>query len=180
MLDPIFPQFSSIASTNTTNTLGLVGVPALTLHDSIGPTGQPSCLSIILNHNQPWTVRAAHRAYKLASQEVKGLTRAFRIKHQALVDRCHNDPIVNLTKESAAELIDGIQDKRARKKMMVRIIRERKQFTKEGFAMLAEYRALMAHCCRLQKACTAAASEAYDVDIVYILGYLYPMAPLTS
>lgn len=176
----MFPQYSPIASTNTNNTLGLVGVPGLTLNDSLGPTGQPTCLSIILAHNQPWTVKAAHRAYKLASQEVKLLTGAFRVKHQALVDRCHNDPIVNLTKETADALIDGIQDRRARKKMMCRIIRERRQFTKDGLAMLAEYRALMAHCYRLQKACTAAASEAYDIDIVFVPGHLYPMTPLPS
>ncbi|KAG8899860.1 hypothetical protein FRC00_000795 [Tulasnella sp. 408] len=161
-------------------TLGLVGVAAPTLNDSLGPTSQPMCLSIILSHNQPWTIRAAHRAYKLASQEGKSLASAFRVKHQALVNRCHNDPIVNLTKESANALIDGIQDRKEKKKMMCRIIRERRQFTKDGIAMLDEYHAQMAHFSRLAKACTAAASEAYDVDIVFVPGHLYPMTPLPS
>ncbi|KAG8920612.1 hypothetical protein FRC01_000671, partial [Tulasnella sp. 417] len=147
---------------------------------NLGPTGDPSCLATILAHNKSWTRQAAHRAYKLASQEVKSLMTQFRLKYQALADKAKYDFMINLTLEGAMEIVNGIQDEYERKTWITRHIRERQKFDKEAREMLSEYHALMSHCRRLQKACIAAANEAYDVNIVIRPTNLLPTLALPS
>ncbi|KAG8927253.1 hypothetical protein FRC01_007762 [Tulasnella sp. 417] len=143
--------------------------------DYVGPTGKPSCLHGILNHSGPWTRRAAHSAQKTASQEVKALKREFCEKYQALADRCTNDPQHTLTLDQVMAIVNSIEDRYARRKWMANHIREMRRLNKDVNEMVLEYLALMAHCRKLQKACIAAANEAYDVNIVLIPDPSFPL-----
>ncbi|KAG8927250.1 hypothetical protein FRC01_007759 [Tulasnella sp. 417] len=145
------------------------------LLDLLGPTGKPSCLHSIIHPPSPWTRRSAHSAQKTASQEVKTLKREFCEKYQALADRCTNDPQHTLTLDQVMAIVNSIEDRYARRKWMANHIREMRRLNKDVNEMVLEYLALMAHCRKLQKACIAAANEAYDVNIVLIPDPFFPI-----
>lgn len=76
-------------------------------------------------------------------------------------------------------IINGIQDRVERKKWIVAQIRTMDRFNNDVDVMLSDYCAIMAHCQRLQKACVAAASDAYNIDIVIVPTNLFPPATLS-
>lgn len=176
----MFSQRARIALTNPNfNALGLVGVPPPPHDHRLGPTGKRTCLPVILTYSRPWTPRGAHRALRMASKEVKSLTGGFRRKYETLIHTCKDNERVNLTFEGAMAIVNGIQDRVERKKWIVAQIRTMDRFNNDVDIMLAEYCAIMAHCQRLQQACIAAASEAYNIEIVIVPTNLLPPATLS-
>ncbi|KAG9035992.1 hypothetical protein FS837_001768 [Tulasnella sp. UAMH 9824] len=96
-------------------------------------------------------------------------------KYQGLIHAWSNNFRINLTFDGAMAIINGIQDRRERKKWIVSQIREMDQFNKDVDVMLSEYCAIMSHFQSLQEACIAAANKAYNINIVVI-----PFFPTTT
>ncbi|KIO25986.1 hypothetical protein M407DRAFT_24737 [Tulasnella calospora MUT 4182] len=148
--------------------------PTLHFADHLGPSGQPSCLQTIVDHPTPWTPRAVKATQKMASQEIKVLKREFREKYQPTADKCTNEPQHTLTLDEVMEIIDRIEDRQAKKKWMANKSREMRGLKKEVTAMVLEYLALMAHCRKLQRACVAAVTNAYDIEFVLLPDPSFP------
>ncbi|KAG8920449.1 hypothetical protein FRC00_010010 [Tulasnella sp. 408] len=136
--------------------------------NTVGPTGQPSFLQSIIDHESPWTRKAVKAATQAASQEAKMLKREFCEKYQPLVNKCRIDPRHTLTLDQAMHIINNIEDRYERKKWMASQLREMRKLKKEVNIMVLEYMSLMDHCRKLQRACIAAGNEAYDINIVLL------------